>query len=214
MAQKKTKAKMEHRDLRRVFEVRAKAEGEATDVLEVNPGDQVIEGRAVTYGEKTKLFTWDDTDYFEVVEPEAFKNADMSDVFLRYNHKDTTMVLARTRNKTLALDNRDDGLYVLAKLADTQAGRDLHKLVVRGDVDAMSFAFTEKEEYFDKETNTWSVRDIDKLYDVSVVEQPAYQNTTVYARRLADLEKRKENLERLEQRRKRVSDMNTKYIKN
>ena len=46
----------------------------------------------------------------------------------------------------------------------------------------MSFAFTTKEDKYDFENNTRTILNIDKLYDVSVVDLPFYDSTSVYAR--------------------------------
>jgi HK97 family phage prohead protease len=175
------------------MEVRAAAPKEEAD-----SGKMIIEGRAVVFDNKTVLFKYDDIEYSEVIEKGALDEADMTDVFLKYNHSDNFMVLARTRNKSLTLDLRDDGLYVSAELADTTEGRDLYALVKRGDIDKMSFAFTIREESYDNQTHTWTVRKIDKLYDVAAVPVPAYQDTELYARRFGDVETRQREVETLE----------------
>ena len=56
--------------------------------------------------------------YTEVIDSKAFDEADMSDVVLRYNHNDSFMVLARTRNKSLKLDIDEKGLFMDATLQD------------------------------------------------------------------------------------------------
>lgn len=182
-----------HTDYRHLMEVRAAAPKEEAD-----SGKMIIEGRAVVFDNKTVLFKYDDIEYSEVIEKGALDEADMTDVFLKYNHSDNFMVLARTRNKSLTLDLRDDGLYVSAELADTTEGRDLYALVKRGDIDKMSFAFTIREESYDNQTHTWTVRKIDKLYDVAAVPVPAYQDTELYARRFGDVETRQREVETLE----------------
>lgn len=189
------------KDLRQEFQVRA-----ALDELENDK--MIVEGKAITYNDKTRLFTFDGQDYFEVIERGALEGADISDVFLKYNHSDNVMVLARTRNKTLELEDREDGLYIRAELADTTAGRDLYELIKRGDIDKMSFAFTENGYSYDEEERTWFVRSIKKLYDVAAVDIPAYENTTIYARRKDDLEKHLADLEKLEATKKRVLLLN------
>lgn len=190
------------KDLRQEFQVRA-----ALDELENDK--MIVEGKAITYNDKTRLFTFDGQDYFEVIERGALEGADISDVFLKYNHSDNVMVLARTRNKTLELEDREDGLYIRAELADTTAGRDLYELIKRGDIDKMSFAFTENGYSYDEEERTWFVRSIKKLYDVAAVDIPAYENTTIYARRKDDLEKHLADLEKLEATKKRVLLLNS-----
>ena len=48
--------------------------------------------------------------YTETISSSALDETDMSDVVLRYNHNDSFMVLARTRNKSLKLEKDDKGL--------------------------------------------------------------------------------------------------------
>lgn len=198
---KKKKKKPSDNDLRREIQFRALGEDEKPEELK---DKMIVEGKAITYDEKTKLFTMDGEDYFEIIERGALKEADLSDVFLKYNHSDNFMVLARTRNKTLTIEEREDGVYIRAILANTSEGRDLYELIKRGDIDKMSFAFTEKDGLFDEKTRTWTVRNITKLYDVAAVTVPAYENTNIYAVRMSELENRKSELENLIKRKKRL----------
>ena len=198
---KKKMKKPSDNDLRREIQFRALGEDEKPEELK---DKMIVEGKAITYDEKTKLFTMDGEDYFEIIERGALKEADLSDVFLKYNHSDNFMVLARTRNKTLTIEEREDGVYIRATLANTSEGRDLYELIKRGDIDKMSFAFTEKDGVFDEKTRTWTVKKITKLYDVAAVTVPAYENTNIYAVRMSELENRKSELENLIKRKKRL----------
>ena len=167
-------------DYHRIYEVRAAEAGK--------PEEMVLEGRAVTFEEDTVLFSIDGVDYKERISRDPFKDADMSDVFMKYNHNDSIMVVARTKNSTLKLEVRDDGLYVRISLANTTAGRDLYELVKRGDIDKMSFAFSIAKESYEELAHKWTVERIKKLYDVSAVEVPAYESTSLFARRHEDVE--------------------------
>ena len=48
----------------------------------------------------------------------------------------------------------------------------------------MSFAFTIEDEDYDIETHTYTIRSIDKLFDVAAVDFPAYDNTSISARKV------------------------------
>lgn len=189
-----------HDDYRRVMQVRIlDLEGDE------NKGKMIIEGKAVTFDEPTVLFKYADVEYKEIIARGAFDGADITRCYLKYNHSDNIMAMARVKNGTLQIEVRDDGVWIRAELADTTAGRDLYTLIRRGDIDKMSFAFTIREESYDKETHTWTVRKVDTLYDVAAVEQPAYENTQLYARRYGEVEaRRREEVEALELARKRV----------
>lgn len=118
--------------------------------------------------------------YTEVIDEHALDEADMSDVVLRYNHEDTFMVLARTRNKSLNLSVDDKGLLMEAQLQDdiTQH-RDIYNAIKSGLIDKQSFAFTVDEDSYDYDTDTRTILKIGKLFDVSVVDQPFYNATDV-----------------------------------
>jgi hypothetical protein len=116
----------------------------------------------------------------------------MSDVPFKYNHSDSFMIMARTRNQTLQLIRDDNGLKIRAQLADTTDGRDLYELIKRGDVDKMSFAFTVRGDSYDNKTRTRTIQDIDKLFDVSAVDFPAYDTTSISARSFFELESENE----------------------
>ena len=149
----------------------------------------IVEGRAVVFSQPTVLFSIDGIDYHEVIEPEALDNADLSDVVFRYNHNDQMFAMARTRGGSLQLTKDAVGILTRAELFDIQQARDLYKLIRAGVVDKMSFAFTIREESFDKETRTWHVKSIDKMFDVSAVDFPAYEQTSISARKVLDLER-------------------------
>jgi HK97 family phage prohead protease len=190
------KRMFKHDDYRRIMEVRT---------IEAENNKMIVEGRAVVFNETTVLFKHNDIEYKEIIERGAFEGIDINGAFLKYNHSDNIMAMARVKNGTLGIEVRDDGVYMRADLADTTAGRDLYTLIKRGDIDKMSFAFTIQEESFDKNSHTWTVRKIDKLYDVAAVERPAYENTQIYARRYDDVEARqKQEVEALALQRKRA----------
>lgn len=175
-------------DYHRLIEIRAAADAGQPDKL-------ILEGKAVVFDEETVLFSWDEIEYKEVIRKGAFDETDFSKAFLKYNHSDTVMPMARFKNGTLKIEIRDDGVWIKAELANTTASRDLYELVKRGDIDKMSFAFTIREESFDQITHTWTVLKVDKLYDVAAVNVPAYDSTELYARRLGDVEARLKQVE-------------------
>jgi len=118
--------------------------------------------------------------YTEKIAKGAFDEADMSDVVLRYNHNDSFMVLARTRNKSLDLSVDEKGLFMDARLQDdVSSHRDIFNAIKSGLIDKQSFAFTVDEDDYDYETDTRTIKRIGKVFDVSVVDQPFYNATDV-----------------------------------
>ena len=57
---------------------------------------------------------------------------------------------------------------------------------------------------YDYETNTRTILDIDKLYDVAVVDQPFYDATSIYARSLETTETKIKELRELEEAKKEL----------
>lgn len=125
--------------------------------------------------------------YTEVIAPTAFDEADMTDVVLRYNHEDTFMVLARTRNNSLKLNVDSTGLFMNATLQDNiQSHKDIYNAIDSGLIDKQSFAFIVAEDEYDYDTDTRTITKIGKVFDVSVVDQPFYNATDVSVARDID----------------------------
>lgn len=125
--------------------------------------------------------------YTEVISDRAFDEADMSDVVLRYNHNDSFMVLARTRNKSLELNVDEKGLFIDAKLQDDITDhKNIFNAIKSGLIDKQSFAFVVDEDEYDYDTDTRTITKIGKVYDVSVVDQPFYNATDVSVARDLD----------------------------
>jgi hypothetical protein len=139
----------------------------------------LVSGYAAVIEQPTVICEIDGVQYFEIIDKDAFIGCDMSDVPFKYNHSDDFLVLARTRNKTLSLTVDNKGLFISANLAPVQAGKDLYGLIQRGDIDKMSFGFTVGEENYDSQTRTRRILKIDKLWDVSAVDTPAYDGTSI-----------------------------------
>ncbi len=174
---------------RRLIEIRA-VEGEDDKML--------IEGYAIkfdvpaTHQNGRRKFT-------EVIKKGALDKTDMKDVPLRYNHNDTWLIMARTRNKSLKLIVDDIGLKIEAELLATQSNRDAYLAIKAKLIDKMSFAFSVADggdawTFGEKETKR-EVTNIAKLWDVSVVDTPFYESTSIYTRSFDLLESEEKRLE-------------------
>jgi len=168
--------------------------------------EMIVEGRAIVYESPTVMYEIEGNKYYEVIARGALEGADLKDVPFKYNHSDSVMVMARTRNKTLELIPDEQGLLVRAKLANTTAGRDLYELIKRGDIDKMSFAFTVAEQKYDKKTRTRKIIRIKRIWDVSAVDTPAYPDTYISARHYfeAQAEAERQAAEAAEKRRRKL----------
>ena len=159
-----------------------------------------VKGTAVVFDTPTVLFVCDGIEYKEIIDRHAFDGCDLSDVIFNYNHGGK--VVARLRNKTLALHVTERGLEVEADLSGTQAGRELYEEIDGGYIDKMSFSFSVREAKYDSVTHTRTITKVKKLYDVSAVDIPAYEETSISARSFFTEEHGKE-LAALEQARRR-----------
>ena len=159
----------------------------------------IVEGYAVVFDNVTDL-GW----IKEVIDRNAFNGCDMSDVCMKYNHSDELLIMARTRNNSLQLNIDDHGLKIRAELIDTTQNKDLYKMIQAKLLTKMSFAFTVAEEEMDYETDTRRILRIDKLFDVSVVDVPAYESTEVYARSKEQFEEEKTRHQALELKKKKA----------
>ena len=142
----------------------------------------IVEGYAIVFNQETMI---GDSEYgfIEVIDDRALDTTNFKDVPLKYNHTDNRLILARTRNGSLTLKVDEFGLKVRAELIDTQSNRDVYKSIEAGLLDKMSFAFTVKEQSWDRtgDIPKRTITQIDRLYDVSVVDLPAYEGTSIDA---------------------------------
>jgi hypothetical protein len=164
------------------FEIRAAGTEESKELY--------VEGYAATFNSPTVLWEYDGIEYKEQIDDRAFDEADISDVIFNYNHRGK--VMARTRNKTLQISTDSKGLLMRAKLDGTEEGRKIYEEIQGGYIDRMSFSFVTKEEAYDSENHMRTIRKVKKLYDVSAVDIPAYDDTIISARSCFELEREKE----------------------
>lgn len=186
---------MNRRMMMRNLEVRASDAGEGMH----------ISGYAAVFNQKTLLWEsdWSGEKYYELIEPEAVdSDTDMNDVVLRYNHSRYGLILARTGSETLNLSVDASGIKFDADLAPTNYGKDIYALIQRGDISKMSFAFTVDKEAWESDDvakeNLRRIKHIGKIVDVSAVDFPAYDGTSVTAREAGCIEelKRREEEQR------------------
>lgn len=120
-----------------------------------------------------------------------------SDIFANLDH-DPTYIIARSRNGkgSLKLSVDDIGLYFEFELPQTEKGNEIRSYLERDEITQCSFCFS--LDVNDKESQKWSIRNntqyreiykIDKLYDIALVFQPAYEQTSVSLRKAMEEEK-------------------------
>ena len=117
----------------------------------------------------------------EVIAPDALRGLDLDNIVLITNHDGGQIPLARSP-KTLSLTVTEQGLEMSAELPDTEQARAVYEAVKRGDLSQMSFAFDIGKYTFDEQTQTRTVTQISKIYEISIVNYAAYTQTNVQAR--------------------------------
>lgn len=153
-------------------------------------GDMFISGYFAVFGSEYEL--WPGAS--ESVDPHAFDEALDDDIRCLINH-DTRLVLGRNIAGTLQLRVEEKGLWGEVKInPNDQDAVNVYERVKRGDVNQCSFGFDIVAEEFEDRGDSvhWTIKAV-KLYEVSVVTFPAYEETGVEARKrqVEDIRKRK-----------------------
>lgn len=159
-----------------------------------------LSGHPIVYNERTNLGWYD-----EIIEYGALADTDLRDVRFLVNHNTDMIPLARSRNNnansTMQMTVEEDGMKIRVDL-DTEnnaEAKSLYSAVDRGDISGMSFMFAvdkDKWEDIDTEHPTRHVTAISKVFEVSAVTFPAYEQTSISARGLSDaLDSAKESLD-------------------
>ena len=166
------------REIRQMtFEVRA-AENEQHGTHLI--GLPIVYGQVIQYGWRR-----------EVIDPGAVdENTDLTDVPFLIGHNTSMVPLARSRNNnensTMQLKRVEKGLEIRVDL-DTENHQDAKKLysaVKRGDITGMSFMFTVNKSMWEDEDSDNPLRrivHIEKVFEVSAVAFPAYDETKLQA---------------------------------
>jgi HK97 family phage prohead protease len=161
--------------------------------LRSDDGDErqdYVHGVPVVFNTPTCLYEFEGVKFYEQIDRHAFDSCDMSDVIFNYNHGGP--VLARLRNNTLKLAINDVCMEMDAFLGGTNNGRNTLEEIRGGYIDKMSFAFVVADDEYDPATHTRTITRIKKLYDVSAVDIPAYDTTSISARSFFEVEYEKE----------------------
>jgi len=152
--------------------------------------DYYVEGYASTFNDPYLLYTFDGIEYWEIIDPDAFRDCDMSDVIYLYDH--VGRVFARMSNNTLIVEPQLHGLFVAADLGSTSLSRQMYEDIATGLVTKMSWGFMPDwdsiEDVYDEEAKrfTSTIHRVTKIYDVSAVSLPADPNTEISARSYLD----------------------------
>ena len=158
-------------------------------------GYGIIEGVPIVFEQPTDIGGW----FEETIARGAISEDVLRDVALFYNHDLNTKPHARTRNGRLSFSIENDGVHMNATVNLNRSDSNDFYLAVRdGDIDGMSFMFrVEADEWTDLDTD-YPKRRITKIgyvQEVSGVNYPAYEGTSINARTDASLDSDKKALD-------------------
>lgn len=158
---------------------------------QIESTDRVVSGYAVVFDSPSKNIGWIETIQRGAITEETIAN---SDVLAKFDHDDSKVLACSKRGVgSLKLELDDNGLKYSFESPNTQAGNELLEYIKRGDITGSSFCFTVSR---DEGAEKWYKEDgmiyrtimkIDKLYDISPVFLPAYEETSC-SKRFAEIE--------------------------
>lgn len=142
----------------------------------------IITGIPIVFEQKADIGGW----FEETIARGAVSEDVLRDVAFFYNHNLSTKPLARTRTGKLKFSVEPDGVHMEAQVnLQRSDANDMYLAVQDGDIDGMSFMFrVESDEWTDLDTD-YPKRRITKIgyvQEVSAVNYPAYEGTSIYAR--------------------------------
>lgn len=152
----------------------------AAETRSFHAGWEIRDAEDGTVGLRGYAALFDSPAHGEVIRSGAFTKtlADGADVRMLVNHDGVP--IARSKSGSLLLSTDERGLVVEVPSLDMSnpTVQELVSAMRRGDIDQMSFAFSPVRETYDKDTRTRELQEV-KLYDVSVVTYPWYDDTSV-----------------------------------
>jgi HK97 family phage prohead protease len=179
--------------------------------------DQIhLEGTPIVFNQSTDIAGW----WEEVIEPTAIDEETLRDVRLLVNHDFSGIPLARSRrntpNATMRLFLRPEEVHMEADLdAKNPKAVELNSAIKRGDISGMSFAFLVDGERWDRLDSDYpkrTITHISEIFEVSVVNEPAYSQTSISSRSLESgkksLEEARAALESAKKRSAKIAELN------
>lgn len=141
-----------------------------------------ISGVPIVFEQKTNIGGW----FEETIARGAISEDVLRDVAFFYNHDLNSKPLARTRTGKLKFSIKNDGVHMDADVNLQRSDvNDMYLAINDGDIDGMSFMFrVEADEWTDLDSD-YPKRRITKIgyvQEVSAVNYPAYEGTSINAR--------------------------------
>ena len=175
-------------------QIRAFANAGVPHILRAADGTEsrTIEGYAIVFNQRSQLIMdWEAYRLVEEIIPPSAVSADLlrgCDIIADLEHDPSRMIARANKGSgTLTLTLDDTGLKYSFEAPNTTDGDYALEMVRRGDLFGSSFAYSTDEQVNvtytkDGDTLIRNVNKIDAIYDVAIVANPAYLQTSVEAR--------------------------------
>jgi len=156
-----------------------------TDLQTNEDGTMKVSGYVNETGKRSRVLG-QAKKFVEVISPGAFTRAIMNkkrDIDFLDEH-DSKRILASTRNGSLELREDERGLFMSATIAPTSWGKDAYTLIDAGILKNMSFGFRSLKDSWKRASADVYERVVEELelFEVSVVREPAYSQSSIAAR--------------------------------
>lgn len=156
---------------------------------------RTIEGYAVVFEKESRMMFdwWKGKKFVEVIKRGAVSDVDLKkwDVKALAEHNPSRLLARSYEGKgSLTLSVDDYGVHYRFEAPNTVEGDNAIELIKRGDIFGSSFAYTTDEKSnvkYTKQQDGSMLREVtklDRMYDVSIVTDPAYFGTNVTVRNL------------------------------
>ena len=162
--------------------------------IDKSKDEMVLEGTAIVFNKPATINTPTGS-YTEIIKRNALDGLKLNDTRLLVSHDMNRIPLAKAP-KTMDIWTDNDGMHFRATLPDTEEVRSVYTAVSRGDMSGVSFGFTVSDgSQYDVNTRTRTINKIDKVLEFSIVNYPAYAETSVEARnQMQDAEIRQQQI--------------------
>lgn len=184
--------------------------------LEYNNESRTLKGYAVVFNSESRI----KDNVYEVIQPTALDGViQNSDVFALYEHDKSRGILARSNHGTgtLALQIDEKGLFFEFEAPNTSLGDEVLEMVRRGDISKCSFGFIIKNDGYkcirrEDGTILCVINQIAKLFEISLVSIPAYNDTCVEIKRSIEAMEEEEAKRAKEELKTYYNNLRNKYL--
>ena len=186
------------------------------EIRSASNGEMLVEGYVNVTGSQSRILGKGAERFIETIQKGAFKRAldnRTHDIDFLAEHNNN-LILASTRNGSLELVEDSKGLFMSAKITPTTWGTDYYKLIDSGILSNMSFGFRTIKDNWSVGKDGIYQRDVLELelYEVSVVREPAYLQSSISSRDLLGGEEIPQNIVKEKKNMEDMKELMTMFV--